>query len=84
MPTAILSTGLMLLAFLSIVAGLVLDTVTRGRREMKLLAYLEQRRPARTGTAGSSEDRARKALRELVRTNDAVLISAVEALLEGA
>jgi glycosyltransferase involved in cell wall biosynthesis len=29
-PTAILSTGLMLLAFLSIVAGLVLDTVTRG------------------------------------------------------
>ena len=42
LPTAILSTGLMLLAFLSIVAGLVLDTVTRGRREMKLLAYLSQ------------------------------------------
>src|SRR5262245_42137631 len=42
-PTAILSTGLMLLAFLSLVAGLVLDTVTKGRREMKLLAYLEQR-----------------------------------------
>jgi glycosyltransferase involved in cell wall biosynthesis len=44
-PTAILSTGLMLLAFLSIVAGLVLDTVTRGRREMKLIAYLAQRAP---------------------------------------
>jgi glycosyltransferase involved in cell wall biosynthesis len=44
-PTAILSTGLMLLAFLSIVAGLVLDTVTRGRRETKLIAYLEQRAP---------------------------------------
>jgi glycosyltransferase involved in cell wall biosynthesis len=44
-PTAILSTGLMLLAFLSMVAGLVLDTVTKGRREMKLLAYLEQRSP---------------------------------------
>lgn len=44
-PTAILSTGLMLLAFLSLVAGLVLDTVTRGRREMKLLAYLAQRAP---------------------------------------
>jgi hypothetical protein len=44
-PTAILSTGLMLLAFLSLVAGLVLDTVTRGRREMKLIAYLEQRAP---------------------------------------
>jgi glycosyltransferase involved in cell wall biosynthesis len=44
-PTAILSTGLMLLAFLSIVAGLVLDTVTRGRREMKLIAYLQHRAP---------------------------------------
>src|SRR4051812_42639233 len=44
-PTAILSTGLMLLAFLAIVAGLVLDTVTRGRRESKLIAYLQQRAP---------------------------------------
>jgi hypothetical protein len=44
-PTAILSTGLMLLASLSIVAGLILDTVTRGRREVKLLAYLEHRAP---------------------------------------
>jgi glycosyltransferase involved in cell wall biosynthesis len=44
-PTAILSMGLMLLAFLSMVAGLVLDTVTKGRREMKLLAYLAQRSP---------------------------------------
>jgi glycosyltransferase involved in cell wall biosynthesis len=45
-PTAILSTGLMLLAFLAVVAGLVLDTVTRGRREAKLIAYLAQRSPA--------------------------------------
>ena len=44
-PTAILATGLMLLAFLSIVAGLVLDTVTRGRREMKLIAFLQHRAP---------------------------------------
>jgi glycosyltransferase involved in cell wall biosynthesis len=44
-PTAILSTGLMLLAFLFVVAGLILDTVTRGRREMKLLAYLAQQAP---------------------------------------
>jgi O-antigen/teichoic acid export membrane protein len=44
-PTAILSTGLMLLAFLAIVAGLVLDTVTRGRQEMKRLAYLQQPPP---------------------------------------
>jgi glycosyltransferase involved in cell wall biosynthesis len=45
-PTAILSTGLMLLAFLFVIAGLILDTVTRGRREVKLLAYLAQRAPA--------------------------------------
>src|SRR3982075_1416209 len=41
-PTAILSTGLMIVAVLSFSSGLVLDTVTRGRREMKLLAYLSQ------------------------------------------
>jgi len=45
LPTAVLSTGLMLLASLSIVAGLVLDTVTRGRREAKLIAYLSQPSP---------------------------------------
>jgi hypothetical protein len=45
LPTAVLSTGLMLLAFLSIACGLILDTVTRGRRELKLLAYLAQRAP---------------------------------------
>ena len=33
LPTAVLSTGLMLLAFLSLACGLILDTVTRGRRE---------------------------------------------------
>src|SRR6201996_3569720 len=42
LPTAILSMGLMILAVLSVSSGLVLDTVTRGRREMKLLAYLSQ------------------------------------------
>ena len=42
LPTAILSMGLMVLAMLSLSSGLVLDTVTRGRREMKLLAYLAQ------------------------------------------
>ncbi|HEY1475182.1 MAG TPA: glycosyltransferase family 2 protein [Pseudolabrys sp.] len=44
-PTAVLATGLMILAFLSGAIGLVLDTVTRGRREMKLLAYLTHRAP---------------------------------------
>jgi len=42
LPTAVLSTGLMIVAMLSLSSGLVLDTVTRGRREMKLLAYLAQ------------------------------------------
>jgi glycosyltransferase involved in cell wall biosynthesis len=42
LPTAVLSTGLMIVAVLLISSGLVLDTVTRGRREMKLLAYLSQ------------------------------------------
>ena len=44
-PTAILATGLMLAALLSFASGLVLDTVTRGRREMKLLAYLRYNAP---------------------------------------
>jgi glycosyltransferase involved in cell wall biosynthesis len=39
-PTAILATGIMLLAFLSFTCGIVLDTVTRGRREIKRLSYL--------------------------------------------
>lgn len=42
LPTAVLSMGLMIMALLSVSSGLVLDTVTRGRREMKMLAYLSQ------------------------------------------
>jgi glycosyltransferase involved in cell wall biosynthesis len=42
LPTAVLSMGLMIVAMLSVSSGLVLDTVTRGRREMKLMAYLSQ------------------------------------------
>jgi glycosyltransferase involved in cell wall biosynthesis len=45
LPTAVLSTGLMVVAFLSIACGLILDTVTRGRREAKLIAYLALRAP---------------------------------------
>ncbi len=45
LPTAVLVTGLMLLASLSFVSGLILDTVTRGRQEMKRLAYLSHRAP---------------------------------------
>ncbi len=40
LPTAVLATGLMILAFLSLFCGLILDTVTRGRRELKRLVYL--------------------------------------------
>ena len=39
-PTAVLVTGLTLLAALSFFAGLILDTVVRGRREIRRLAYL--------------------------------------------
>ena len=40
LPTAVLSTGAMVLAFLSLACGLILDTVTLGRREMKRMFYL--------------------------------------------
>ena len=39
-PTAILVTGLAIVACLCFFAGLILDTVVRGRREMRRLAYL--------------------------------------------
>jgi glycosyltransferase involved in cell wall biosynthesis len=39
-PTAILITGLMIVAALSFAVGLILDTVVRGRREVRRLAYL--------------------------------------------
>ena len=42
LPTAVLSTGIMLLGFLSFACGLILDTVTRGRREAKRMNYLNQ------------------------------------------
>lgn len=39
-PTAILVTGIVILAFLSFACGLILDSVARGRRELKRLFYL--------------------------------------------
>ncbi len=41
LPTAVLATGLILMANLSLATGLILDTVTRGRREARMLAYLQ-------------------------------------------
>jgi glycosyltransferase involved in cell wall biosynthesis len=40
LPTAVLVTGMTIVAVLCFFAGLILDTVTRGRREMRRLAYL--------------------------------------------
>ena len=40
LPTAVLATGLMLLASLALACGLILDSVARGRREAKRMAYL--------------------------------------------
>jgi glycosyltransferase involved in cell wall biosynthesis len=40
LPTAILITGLMIVAFMSFMCGLILDTVVRGRREVRRLHYL--------------------------------------------
>ena len=44
-PTAILVTGIIIVAVLCFFAGLILDTVTRGRREVRRLAYLSQPGP---------------------------------------
>jgi glycosyltransferase involved in cell wall biosynthesis len=44
-PTAILVTGMTIVAVLCLFAGLILDTVTRGRREVRRLAYLAHPAP---------------------------------------
>jgi glycosyltransferase involved in cell wall biosynthesis len=46
LPTAVLTTGIVTAGALSLTAGIVLDTVTRGRRETRLLAYLQHEAPA--------------------------------------
>jgi hypothetical protein len=43
LPTAVLATGLALVGLLSGLAGLVLDSLAKGRLEMKRLAYLHHR-----------------------------------------
>ena len=44
-PTAILVTGMVIVAVLCFFAGLILDTVTRGRREVRRLSYLSLAAP---------------------------------------
>ena len=53
LPTAILATGLAIVAFLCFFTGLILDTVVRGRREVRRLAYLGLPAP---GGIGSDKD----------------------------
>jgi glycosyltransferase involved in cell wall biosynthesis len=48
-PTAILATGMVIVAVLCFFAGLILDTVTRGRREVRRLAYLSLSAPGFPG-----------------------------------
>jgi hypothetical protein len=45
-PTAILSAAIMILAVLVFFSGMILDSVTHGRREMKRLAYLRYPAPS--------------------------------------
>lgn len=45
LPTAVLALGFTLLAFMSVFAGLTLDSVAKGRREAKLIAYLKFKSP---------------------------------------
>ena len=40
LPSAVLATGMVLLSSLTLVCGMVLDSVERGRKEKKRLAYL--------------------------------------------
>lgn len=51
LPTAVLVTGLMILASLSLFAGLILETVVHGRREVRRLAYLGQQAPGARAVA---------------------------------
>lgn len=46
LPTLVAATGIMIAAALSLTAGIILDTVTRGRRETRQLAYLRYEAPA--------------------------------------
>lgn len=52
-PTAFLAMGIMLLASLSVFTGIILDTVTRGRKELRMLTYLQYPPPAYAPIDGS-------------------------------
>lgn len=54
LPSAVLATGLVLLAVLSVSSGVVLESVSTGRREAKFLRYLEE--PAPLDSAYNGDD----------------------------
>jgi glycosyltransferase involved in cell wall biosynthesis len=55
-PTAILITGMMIVAFMSFMCGLILDTVVRGRREVRRLHYLSLPAPIAKAMASTLLD----------------------------
>jgi hypothetical protein len=59
-PTAILVTGMVIVAVLCFFTGLILDTVTRGRREVRRLAYLALSSPGFAGRSGLQGSAGRK------------------------
>ncbi len=77
-PTAILSATIMLLAFLSLVCGLVLDTVTRGRRELKRLIYLQTPAPQDLLARPASADDDLGQHAEVIGRPDAARVGRVE------
>lgn len=61
LPTALLATAIMLAGFFSLTCGLILDTVTRGRHEVKRMHYLALRAPSELRTSPSSPELQRDA-----------------------
>jgi glycosyltransferase involved in cell wall biosynthesis len=55
-PTAILITGMMIVAFMSFMCGLILDTVVRGRREVRRLHYLSFPAPGQVNEMPSQQE----------------------------
>jgi glycosyltransferase involved in cell wall biosynthesis len=55
-PTAILITGMMIVAFMSFMCGLILDTVVRGRREVRRLHYLSLPAPGQVNDMPSRQE----------------------------
>jgi hypothetical protein len=53
LPTALLAVGTMILAFLGLICGLILDSVTLGRREAKRMRYLQIPAPGAPSEAAS-------------------------------